>query len=96
MTVADDGRGFDQAGTRPGAGSHLGILGMRERASLLDGRCEVLSTPGEGTVVTATVPLRRAAGRSRLADAAVGLVGRGAVSAERSQAQLTRAARPRQ
>ena len=66
MTVADDGRGFDQAGTRPGAGSHLGILGMRERASLLDGRCEVLSTPGEGTVVAATVPLQRAplAGRA--------------------------------
>jgi signal transduction histidine kinase len=60
MTVADDGGGFDQAGTRPGAGSHLGILGMRERASLLHGRCEVLSTPGEGTVVAATVPLQRA------------------------------------
>lgn len=59
MTVADDGQGFDQAATRPGAGSHLGTLGMRERASLLDGRCEVLSTPGHGTVVTATVPLQR-------------------------------------
>lgn len=59
MIVADDGRGFDQAGTRPEAGSHLGILGMRERASLLDGRCEVLSTPGAGTVVTAVVPLQR-------------------------------------
>ncbi len=60
MTVADDGRGFDQAGTKAGAGSHLGILGMRERASLLEGRCEVLSTPGEGTTVAATVPLQRA------------------------------------
>jgi signal transduction histidine kinase len=59
MTLADDGRGFDQAGTSPGAGSHLGMLGMRERASLLDGRCEVLSTPGKGTVVAATVPLQR-------------------------------------
>ncbi|HET7353289.1 MAG TPA: sensor histidine kinase [Gaiellaceae bacterium] len=59
MTVADDGRGFDQAATGPGVGRHLGTLGMRERASLLDGRCEVLSTPGDGTLVTATVPLQR-------------------------------------
>ena len=71
MTVADDGRGFDQAGTRPRAGSHLGILGMRERASLLDGRCEVLSTPGEGTLVAATVPLHR----TPLTSDAAGVVG---------------------
>ncbi len=72
-TVTDDGRGFDQNGARPPAASHLGILGMRERASLLDGRCDVRSTPGCGTVVEATVPLharsvgaeREAAVRSR-------------------------------
>jgi signal transduction histidine kinase len=71
MTVADNGRGFDQAGTKPGAGSHLGILGMRERASLLNGRCEVLSTPGEGTFVAATVPLHR----TPLTSDAAGIVG---------------------
>ena len=60
MTISDDGKGFDHAGIRPVPGSHLGILGMRERASLLDGRCEVLSKPGEGTVVAAAVPLQRA------------------------------------
>lgn len=58
-SVADDGRGFDEAGTRTGAGSHLGLLGMRERASLLEGRCDVVSAQGEGTLVRATVPLRR-------------------------------------
>jgi signal transduction histidine kinase len=63
MIVTDDGRGFDHAGAaRPVAGSHLGILGMRERASLLDGHCDVLSAPGHGTVVEATVPLHRAPG----------------------------------
>ena len=61
MIVTDDGRGFDHAGAaRPVAGSHLGILGMRERASLLDGHCDVLSAPGHGAVVEATVPLQRA------------------------------------
>ena len=62
MIVTDDGRGFDYAGARSVAGSHLGILGMRERASLLDGHCDVLSAPGHGTVVEATVPLHRAPG----------------------------------
>lgn len=57
VVVTDDGRGFDQAGAGPVAGSHLGMLGMRERASLLGGRLEVRSAPGHGTVVEATVPL---------------------------------------
>lgn len=58
MIITDDGCGFDQAGTRPTVGSHLGILGMRERASLLDGRCEVRSNPGNGTIVAARLPLQ--------------------------------------
>ena len=57
VVVIDDGRGFDQARAGPVAGSHLGMLGMRERASLLGGRLEVRSAPGQGTVVEATVPL---------------------------------------
>jgi signal transduction histidine kinase len=58
--VSDDGRGFDYTPAGPLTDGHLGILGMRERARLLDGRCEVHSSPGRGTAVTATVPLRRA------------------------------------
>ena len=57
MTVTDDGCGFDCVGAGAVAGSHLGILGMRERARLLGGRLEVHSAPGDGTVVDATVPL---------------------------------------
>lgn len=60
LTITDDGCGFEEDGGRPGTRSHLGILGMRERASLLDGECEVRSRPGRGTVVRATVPLRTA------------------------------------
>ncbi len=58
LTVSDDGIGFEQAGGWTRAGGHFGILGMRERASLLGGHCEVLSEPGGGTVVRASLPLR--------------------------------------
>jgi signal transduction histidine kinase len=54
LEVADDGRGF-----RPGAagpGGHLGVAGMRERAALVGGRCEVEAAPGRGTRVRAVVP----------------------------------------
>jgi signal transduction histidine kinase len=50
IRVADDGIGFD---ARPGTGAggaQLGLVGMRERASLLGGRRVVSSTPGRGTV----------------------------------------------
>jgi len=56
MTVGDDGRGFD-ADAPPGG---FGLLGMRERVDLVEGELEVTSAPGRGTVVAATVPLRRA------------------------------------
>ncbi len=59
VVVSDDGCGFDQATFGPVAGGHLGMLGMRERASLLGGHCNVLSALGHGTVVEAMVPLER-------------------------------------
>jgi signal transduction histidine kinase len=55
ITVRDDGRGFDPA--TPSRG--FGLLGMRERAELVDGSLEVNSRPGEGTVVTVVLPARR-------------------------------------
>lgn len=61
VTVVDDGSGFDLDRDSLIAGSHLGILGMRERANLLDGHCEVYSSIGVGTTVEATVPLHRTA-----------------------------------
>jgi signal transduction histidine kinase len=53
LRVADDGRGFELAGRRPG---HLGLESMRERAALLDGQLEIESSAA-GTVVTARAPL---------------------------------------
>jgi DNA-binding NarL/FixJ family response regulator len=59
--VQDDGRGFDSQAALPGRDRN-GLVGMRERAALLDGRVTVASTPGEGTVVRISVPLGDRAG----------------------------------
>jgi two-component system, NarL family, sensor histidine kinase NreB len=54
--VKDNGTGFDfrEGGTR---GTHLGLVGMNERAALIGGSVLISSAPGAGTVVTLTVPL---------------------------------------
>jgi signal transduction histidine kinase len=52
-TVADDGVGFT---IDHGLLGSLGLAGMRERASLVDGRLEIISGPGEGTTVVLEVP----------------------------------------
>jgi two-component system, NarL family, sensor kinase len=54
LAIRDDGRGFDPKLSRAG---HHGLLGMRERARLLGGRLRVVSRPGHGTLIAATVPL---------------------------------------
>jgi signal transduction histidine kinase len=62
ISVRDDGAGFDPDEVEAG----FGLLGMRERAELLDGQLSVDSAPGNGTTVTATFPLeRRAPEKSR-------------------------------
>lgn len=59
MVVEDDGDGFDTStvfkDTLTGRG--LGIMGMKERASLLNGRLTVCSKPSAGTVVLCRIPL---------------------------------------
>jgi signal transduction histidine kinase len=52
--IEDDGAGFDQRAVREGG---VGLLGMRERLALLDGRVEIESRPGAGTTLVAEVPL---------------------------------------
>jgi signal transduction histidine kinase len=56
LTVADDGRGFTPEALDDLAETHLGLLGMRERARLLGGSLQVRSAPGTGSVVNARVP----------------------------------------
>lgn len=59
--TVDDGDGFDVASVlkTPWQDRGLGLGGMMERASLLNGQVEIRSTPGAGTTVTASIPLRR-------------------------------------
>ena len=53
--VEDDGRGFSPDDPR---GEGLGLLGMRERLTLLDGTLSIESTPGGGTTIVAEAGLR--------------------------------------
>jgi len=59
MTIEDDGSGFDTEtvfeNTLTGRG--LGILGMKERATQVNGTLKICSTPHHGTTVLCTVPL---------------------------------------
>ena len=50
--IEDDGRGFDPDEL---SGDGLGLLGMRERVALLDGRLTIESSPGAGTTLVAEV-----------------------------------------
>lgn len=63
LIVRDDGVGFDtEAILRRDARSEgLGLLGMRERAALLDGRIVFRSIPGRKTDVHLMLPIGRAA-----------------------------------
>jgi signal transduction histidine kinase len=51
--IEDDGVGFDLRAVRR---EGIGLLGMRERLALLDGRLEIESRPGAGTTIVAEVP----------------------------------------
>ena len=54
VEVCDDGAGMSDA--EPGAGGH-GLIGMRERVSLLGGRLRVGHQPGGGFSVRVELPL---------------------------------------
>lgn len=60
LEIKDNGRGFDVEKTKEGAVTRkqLGLLGMQERISLVNGTVKVESTPGEGTTLRVYVPLR--------------------------------------
>ncbi|MFE1906768.1 sensor histidine kinase [Streptomyces gardneri] len=56
LDVADDGRGFTPT-DRPGGVRGHGLPAMRARLQQLGGTLAIESTPGEGTVLSAAVPL---------------------------------------
>jgi len=55
LTITDNGTGFDLNAI--GERKTLGLLGMKERALMLNGKYTVSSEPGKGAVVSVTVPL---------------------------------------
>ena len=58
LRVRDNGCGFDPASPRkPGS---LGLVGLRERATLLGGEINISAAPGKGTVIEVHIPLQRA------------------------------------
>ncbi|KRB42187.1 MULTISPECIES: CHASE3 domain-containing protein [unclassified Acidovorax] len=65
--VRDDGVGFDPATVRPT--SH-GLAGMRHRVEAAGGRLTLTSRPGNGTVLSAVLPLPRTPSEPRLSAAA--------------------------
>lgn len=60
LTIGDDGVGFDASATARG----MGLAGMRERATILQGRLDVRSTPGTGTTIELVLPVGEREGSS--------------------------------
>lgn len=56
-TIHDKGRGFDWTEAKAvDSDGHIGLTGMRERATLVGGTVAVRSAPGKGTTIQASVP----------------------------------------
>ena len=56
MIVRDNGCGIDSQMVRSGQVSHLGLLGMRERAENMGAQLRIRSRPGAGTEVEISIP----------------------------------------
>jgi len=59
IRISDNGSGCvaTEALTNATSGSSLGLISMNERAALVGGRCEFISSPGIGSIVLARIPL---------------------------------------
>lgn len=64
LEVEDDGVGFDPAQALSGAGT-MGLASMEERATLVGGHLEIMSSPGKGCLIRAIFPLTTDAGQSQ-------------------------------
>ena len=60
LSIQDDGEGFDIKQSKG-----LGLLGMEERVARLGGKCEVHSSPGNGTILAIELPLANSAKTNR-------------------------------
>ena len=57
MSVIDNGVGMGlSTPIHSGNGYHQGLIGLRERADMLDGRLTIVSAPDRGTRIDVEVP----------------------------------------
>jgi signal transduction histidine kinase len=56
LQVRDNGRGFDADSTQAQAVG-LGLIGIKERAALVDAHAKVVSSPNNGTTIEVSLPL---------------------------------------
>ena len=54
IEVRDWGIGFDTGSVQE---NRFGLVGIRQRARLLGGKCSIRSTPGQGTRITVDLPV---------------------------------------
>ncbi len=57
LRVSDDGRGFVPEDCRAAGGEHWGLVTIKERAARVGGGLTIVSSPDNGTLVEATVPV---------------------------------------
>lgn len=60
LVVEDNGVGFNPAEARTALGRGLGLMGMEERVSLIEGRYSLESLPGQGCRISVSVPVTHA------------------------------------
>ncbi len=60
VVIQDNGKGFvvERVEANIESGNHFGLMGMRERMDLLEGRIEIESEEGAGTKITMIVPVK--------------------------------------
>ena len=63
LIVEDNGIGFDPSTSTISEG--FGLIGMRERAALVDADLQIESAPGRGTLILLRVPVTAATVKSR-------------------------------
>jgi signal transduction histidine kinase len=56
LQVHDNGRGFDVESVQAKAVG-LGLIGIKERAAIVDARAKIISSPNKGTTVEVSLPL---------------------------------------
>ncbi|MDB5083843.1 MAG: hypothetical protein JWN30_729, partial [Bacilli bacterium] len=67
LQVQDDGVGFTAEEQFVNDGKHFGLLGMRERIALFDGKLDLRSSAGSGTKIIVQLPLGNEGGKSNAA-----------------------------